>query len=77
MVLILRYSELGLRVDDAAIQVTRFDEGHAIGIVVAGIHDSDSNAPVPSEDVAKRYYIPIFRQTINACVCEMGASDVF
>ena len=75
--LVLADSEVGLRVNNAAVEVTSFDERHSIGVVVTGIHDANSNSTVFGEQVAKRDGIPIIGQIFDARICEMGASDLF
>jgi hypothetical protein len=75
MMLLLADSEVRMRIYDAAIEVSSFDERHSIGDVLTGIHDANGDASVFGEKIAEQDDIPIVRQFFDARICEMSASD--
>ena len=59
VMLVLADSEVRLRVYNASVEVASFDEWYSMGVVVAGIHDANSNATVFGEKVAKCDDVPV------------------
>jgi hypothetical protein len=45
-------------------------------MVIARIHDTDSDPTIFSEEVTERYYIPIIGQLFDTRIREMSASDI-